>query len=94
MQHGQLSVGKAGDVSATVGGPGKLGMRYVLIDPSTGKAIKSGEAQAGQGNKFTVTLDQQTMSGVKAGLYKLFLAGYSDQMATIAEREVDLDVGK
>lgn len=96
IQHGKLSAGKAGNVTAAVGGPGKVGLRYVLIDPSTGKVVKAGEGQAvaGQGNKFTVSLDAQTMSGIKAGPYKLYVAGYSDQLATVAEREVDLDVGR
>ena len=94
IQHSKVSVGKATEVTAVVSGPGKVGLRYVLVDPTTGKVVKAGEGTAGQNNKFAVSLDQKSMADLKAGLYKLYMAGYSDQLATLAERVVDLDVGR
>jgi peptide/nickel transport system substrate-binding protein len=93
VQTGTVTVGKAADVTASVKGPGKLGVRYVLIDPAKGRVVQSGEAAPGtSAGNFKVTLTQEALSGVQPGLYHLYLAAYSDQLATLQERKVDLDV--
>lgn len=94
IEHGDVTAGKAADVSATARGPGNVAMHYVLIDPTTSKVLQSGDAKAGQNGRFTVSLEPGTTTGLRAGLYNLYLAAYSDQVATLEERKVDLDVRK
>lgn len=92
IQKGKIAVGKAAQVSAIVTGPGTIGVRYVLLDPSSNTVVKSGDAAPNPGNKFTVALDEQATSGLRAGLYTLYIAAYSDQVASLTERKIDLDV--
>ena len=91
VQREALSPGEAAEVSVTVEGPGALGLRYILLDPATGAIVKSGEAE-GSGGDFIVRLDSQTTADLAPGLYNLFLAAFSDQVAALTERKVDLDV--
>ncbi len=94
VSKGALSVGKAADVTVSVSGPGQLGVKYVLLDPASGKVLSTGVADKSPGGGMVVHLDQATMSKLQPGPYSLFVAAYSDQEATITERKVDLDVGK
>ena len=40
----------------------------------------------------TVTIDSETTKDLPPGLYSLFLAAFSDEIASLVERKVDLDV--
>jgi peptide/nickel transport system substrate-binding protein len=39
-----------------------------------------------------LTLDASATRGLKPGLYRLYLAAYSDSLAAVAERSMDLNV--
>ncbi len=67
-------------------------MRYVLLDPATSTVLKVGEAEKADGGEFTVTIDSETTKDLPPGLYSLFLAAFSDEIASLVERKVDLDV--
>ena len=88
----QVTAGQAADVTIGVVGPGSLGLRYVLLNPATGKIVVSGEAQPAANGQFTVRLGQELTAGLTPGVYKLSLAAFSDEVATLAERIVDLEV--
>jgi peptide/nickel transport system substrate-binding protein len=88
----QISAGQAAEVTVQVEGPGTLGLRYVLVDPVAGTIVASGEAGPSSGGQFTVPLSQEKTSGLAPGVYQLSLAAFSDEIATLAERIVDIEV--
>ena len=87
-----ITAGQAGEVTVEVEGPGELGLRYVLLDPAQGRVVDSGDVQASSAGVFTLQLAGATTAGLAPGFYKLSLAAFSDEIATLAERIVDLEV--
>jgi peptide/nickel transport system substrate-binding protein len=80
-------------VSATVSGPGTLGMRWLLLDPAVGEVIGSGTgAASGEPGRFEVVLPADLTGSLFPGFYELSLAADSDALAKITERRVDLEV--
>ena len=92
VEQPKVQVGKAADITVTVAGPGAVGIPYVLFDPATSSVVATGTAQQGSGATRVVRLDAATTGKLKAGLYQLFLAEYSDQTAALTERRLDLEV--
>ena len=87
-----LQIGAENTFQVALGGPGSLGMRYLLFDPAEGTVLAAGEAQSGgAAGAFTVRLDRSVGDRLQPGLYQLFLAGYSDEVSTITERRIDLE---
>ncbi len=79
-------------VSATVSGPGTVGMQYLLLDPAVGEVVSSGPADAAGDGAFVVTIPAAVTGTLFPGFYELFLAAESDSLALISERRVDLEV--
>ena len=79
-------------ISATVTGPGTVGLQYLLIDPATGKVEDEGRAADGGDGTFSVTIPADVTESLFPGFYQLFLAADSDSLALITERRVDLEV--
>ncbi|MEE9285352.1 MAG: ABC transporter substrate-binding protein [Dehalococcoidia bacterium] len=92
VERGDLRVGEEAKVSLEVTGPGVLGVRYVLFDPAAGKVLEVGEGQPSGPGRLTVTLSGATTAQLEPGLYQLFLAAFSDEIASLVERQVDLEV--
>ena len=94
----QIDPGKAAEVSVSVRGPGQLGLRYLLLDPATRSVVSSGEAPpAGAvsgGRSFTVSLPASVTRTLFPGLYQLSMVAYSDSVALVVERTVDVDVAR
>lgn len=98
----QLSIGDIGAdlvvpgedavVSATVSGPGTLGLRYLLLDPATGEVVVEGSGEAGPEGSFSVTIPADVTGALFPGFYELYLAAESDSLARVTERRVDLEV--
>ena len=67
----------------------------MIVDPSNGQVIQKGEATpTSTPGGFAVTLDADVTTNLFPGsLYKLSLAAYSDSVALVSEREVDLQAG-
>jgi peptide/nickel transport system substrate-binding protein len=86
-----VSIGQDADIRIEVTGPGGLGLQYLLVDPATGKVLKKGVA-SGQDGNFTITLEGTTTGELSPDLYQLFLAAFSDEVASLTERRVDLEV--
>lgn len=88
----RVSIGRAAEVKANLRGPGTLGLRYLLVDPASGRVLAQGQSRTAKAGDFSVTLDANATRGLKQGLYRLYLAAYSDSLASVAERTVDLNV--
>jgi hypothetical protein len=67
-------------------------MQYAFVDPSAGQVLASGNATPGD-NGFTVAIDTSITSTLFPGLYQLFLAASSDQVAEVAEQRLDIQIG-
>ena len=79
-------------VSATVSGPGTVGLQYLLLDPAVGEVKSSGRADATGDGAFAVTIPAAVTGTLFPGFYELYLAAESDSLALISERRVDLEV--
>jgi peptide/nickel transport system substrate-binding protein len=79
-------------ISATVSGPGTVGLQYLLLDPAVGEVITSGQATDAGDGTFTLTLPADLTSTLFPGFYQLYLAAESDALALISERRIDLEV--
>jgi peptide/nickel transport system substrate-binding protein len=86
-----LVAGEPYEATLTITGPGELGVRYLLTDPSTGEVVAQGEAEPSPDGLFTVAFTAEETAGMEEPLYRLVLAAYSDQLAQMAERTVDLE---
>ena len=79
-------------VTGSASGPGTLGVRYLLLDPTVGEVVTSGQAEPGEDGTFVVTIPADVTGTLFPGFYELHLAAESDSLARIAERRVDLEV--
>jgi peptide/nickel transport system substrate-binding protein len=84
--------GEEAVVTATITGPGTVGLQYLLLDPAVSEVVVTGQAQQDGENGFVVTIPADVTSTLFPGFYELYLAAGSDSLARIAERRVDLEV--
>jgi peptide/nickel transport system substrate-binding protein len=77
-------------VSATVSGPGTLGLRYLLLDPAVDEVLETGPAIDTGDGTFSVAIPGDLIPF--PGFYELYLAADSDELARVSERRVDLEV--
>lgn len=82
----ELKRGETGMATLSVSGPGNLNVTYFIVDPATGKVIKSGEAQKAAKGEFRVPLASSSESPVLH--LELFL--YSDEIVLITQTKIDL----
>jgi peptide/nickel transport system substrate-binding protein len=84
-----VSAGEDAEVEVQVEGPGELGVRYLLLDATTGELVGEGDAEvAGGDGRFSVRLGGE----LDAGLHRLHLAAHTDAVAIVVERSADLEV--
>ena len=76
--------------NVAIEGPGALGLRYLLLDPTSQEVLASGDVAADSAGEVSLTLD--ATAGLDSGFYRLFLAAHSDSVALITERVVDLEL--
>ena len=86
-----LAAGGATEIEVVVNGPGSLGVRFLLIDPVEGEIVVQGEATP-QGSRFVVELPANATRDLFPGFYELALVAYSDSIATVTDRSVDIDI--
>lgn len=90
-----IALGQAYQASLSLKGPGKLGVRYLLLDEATGKVVQQGEAETAgespEGARFTVSLTATDTTALGPGLYRLLLVAYSDSLAQVSERSLELE---
>jgi peptide/nickel transport system substrate-binding protein len=87
-----LASGQALQVTVPVKGTGKVGLRYLLVDSANRTVVASGEAIASGGGQFTVNVPAASTGKLSAGLSELALVAYSDAIAQVANRSVDVTV--
>ena len=73
-------------------GPGELGILYILFDPVTREGAASGMATPAGGTRFRISLSAEETQSLQAGLFTLHMAAFSDEVASITEKRVDLEV--
>ena len=95
IQADALLTGEAYEVSMELDGPGELAVLYILKDASSGEILFSGEAAAQGDNAFAIALTEEETGDLDFGLFELTLAAYSDELARVTERKVEIeaDVG-
>ena len=79
------------EVTLTLDGPGKLSLRYLLFDTASGEIIQQGDADALDANWFAIRLTAETTAELELGIYELVLVAYSDELARMAERRIELE---
>ena len=79
-------------ISASVTGPGTVGLQYLLLDPAVREVVASGSAEGDADGEFEVTIPAEVTGSLFPGFYELYLAAESDELALISERRVDLEV--
>jgi peptide/nickel transport system substrate-binding protein len=79
-------------ISASVSGPGTVGLQYLLLDPAVGEVVTSGRATDDGTGTFSLTIPADVTASLFPGFYQLYLAAESDSLALISERRVDLEV--
>jgi hypothetical protein len=90
---GPLVPGGKFEAKVSLSGPGTLAVRYLLLDAATGQVVHQGEATPVTGTDFVVRLDADVTAQLEVGLYQLLLAAYSDELAQITERRLELEAG-
>jgi len=80
-------------IDVSLRGPGKLALRYLLFDPATGSVLQVGDAEPVNDSEFVISLRAEDTARLQPGLYQLLLAAYSDELAQMVERRVDLEAG-
>jgi peptide/nickel transport system substrate-binding protein len=87
-----LRIGEAGTFGVSVAGPGELALRYLLFDAATAEVVASGDGTREADGTFAITVSAEVTGGLFPGLYHLYLAASSDELALISERRVDVEV--
>lgn len=94
VQGGPLAVGSDAKYSVQVSGPGQLGLKYILFDPVKGQILTSGDASKTSSSQLDVNIPSSVTSKLVTGSpYNLYLAAYSDKIAYVSERNVQVSVG-
>jgi peptide/nickel transport system substrate-binding protein len=89
------ALGEPIDLNVQVNGPGTLALQYALVDAAAGEIVEgaSGNASGGEGGAFTISIGSDVTSTLFPGLYQLYLAASSDEVAEVAEQRIDLEIG-
>ncbi len=88
----ELIPGKDTEITVRVTGPGKVGVRFVFVDPVVREVIYSGDGVSTGSSDFVVAIPGKATDSLFPGLYQLSLVAYSDTIATVTDRLVDVDV--
>jgi len=88
---GSLVPGEPFEAKVSLSGPGTLALRYLLLDAATREVVHQGEAEPVTDTDFVVRMDGQETAALEVGLYELLLAAYSDQLAQMTERQLELE---
>lgn len=80
------------DVGVEVTGPGNLGLKYYLFDPASGEMVTRGEGEGSDSGEFRIHLDSSLTSGITSRILRLNLLAYSDEVAIIQQKKIDIIV--
>ncbi len=88
---GPLVPGEPFEARVTLRGPGRLALRYLLLDAATREVVAQGEAEPVTDTDLVVHMDGEATAALEVGLYQLLLAAYSNQLAQMSERQLELE---
>lgn len=88
----ELKQGHDTEITVSVTGPGTIGLHYALIDRENNTIVDSGEADSSSSGAFNILLLGDSTVGLDLGVYELGLVAYSDEIATLSERIIDLEL--
>ncbi len=94
IQVEDLFIGEEYEVHMELEGPGEIAVLYLLKDASSGEVLFAGSAEANSAadNMFSIVLSEDETEGLDFGLLELTLAAYSDDLARVTERQVEIEV--
>jgi len=72
-----------------VEGPGKLGLKLILLDPYSGKVVYEAHARKG-----LIEIPAEVFKDLKEGIYKLSIIAYSDSISIVSERVVEVSLSE
>ncbi len=88
----EISAGKDTVIDVRADGPGEVGIRFAFVDPVVREVVYSGEAERTGAGAYTVSIPGNVSGNLFPGLYQLSLVAYSDTLATVTDRLIDVDV--
>jgi len=88
----EISPGRDAAIDVRAEGPGEVGIRFVFVDPVIREVVYSGQAESAGGGSYTVSIPGRISEDLFPGLYQLSLVAYSDTLATVTDRLIDIDV--
>ena len=88
-----IEIGSDNTITVTMTGEGNLDLRYALKDEISNSILVNGLASKQNNDEFLITFDSSLTSSLQSGLYKLYLAGYSDSLSSLSERFVVIEAG-
>jgi peptide/nickel transport system substrate-binding protein len=86
VQEKKVVIGKDSRIVVELDGEGELGIRYLLIDPSTGSIVDEGEGIREERNRFAIVIPSSITSKLRQGTYQLSIIGYSKDSSSITEK--------
>ena len=92
LETAGIDTDSAATINLSIQGPGQVQVRYLLKDAVTGQIIAQGEAQHLSDNQYTIELSSQVTSSLTPGPHSLFVIASSDQVSSLAERRLDVQV--
>ncbi len=94
IQVDELIVGEEYEVVLELAGPGEIAVLYIIKDASSGEVLFSGNAQSSteEDNVFTIVLSEADTADLDFGLLEITLAAYSDDLARVTKRQVEIEV--
>ncbi|MEE2700992.1 MAG: ABC transporter substrate-binding protein [Chloroflexota bacterium] len=92
VEVGQVEIGSAAVVEVTVNGPTNVDVHFLLLDPVTGEMVAKGDGEPGASKTFRISLPVTVTENLLPGLYELFVVASSDQVSSLAERKINLNV--
>ena len=94
IQLEDLSVGEKYEVVMELEGPGEISVIYIIKDASSGAVLFAGTAEVGEedSNTFSIVLSEEETAALDFGLLELTLAAYSDDLARVTKRQVEIEV--
>ncbi|MCB0062439.1 MAG: hypothetical protein KDE19_09995 [Caldilineaceae bacterium] len=92
IDAGTIVAGEEYAATVTLDGPGAMGIEYLFIDAANNTIIDQGDATDNGDGTFTVALNADLTNQLDLGLYNLTLAAYSDELAQMTERTLELEV--
>ncbi len=92
ISNTSAEIGKDIKTKVAINGPGQISLEYLLIDPSKGTLVHSGEYPYQDKGDFEIIIPRDISASLDASTYHLFLLAASDELAKVVERKIDINL--